>query len=78
VPPKILINKNPKLFKDVEKLLNIKNKLKTKIIQPQTGEKFRHIQLAEKNASENIKLKKASLENHHEALKKLIKLQIIN
>ena len=78
VPPKILINKNPKLFKDVEKILNIKNKLKTKIIQPQTGEKFRHIQLAEKNASENIKLKKASLENHHEALKKLIKLFNLN
>lgn len=78
VPPKILINKNPKLFKDVEKILNIKNKLKTKIIQPQTGEKFRNIQLAEKNASENIKLKKASLENHHEALKKLIKLFNLN
>jgi len=78
VPPKILINKNPKLFKDVEKILNIKNKLKTKIIQPQTGEKFRHIQLAEKNASENIKLKKASLESHHEALKKLMKLFNLN
>ena len=70
--------KKPKLFKDVEKILNIKNKLKTKIIQPQTGEKFRHIQLAEKNAGENIKLKKASLESHHEALKKLMKLFNLN
>ena len=45
-PSKILINRNPKFFKDVEKILNIKNKTKTKIIQPISGEKYRHIQLA--------------------------------
>ena len=39
-----------------------------------TGEKHKHIKLAEKNAKENIKLKKASLENHHQALLKLKKL----
>ena len=74
VPPKILINKNTDYFKEVEKILNTKNKYKTKILQPKTGEKFKHIILAEKNASENIKLKKASLYNHQEALKKLQKL----
>ena len=70
-PPKILINKNPNDFKNVEKILNSKNKIKTQILKPQTGEKFKHILLAEKNATENIKLKKASIQNHHKALKKL-------
>ena len=70
-PPKILINQNPKYFKDVEKILSSKNKIKTKILQPLTGEKFKHLILAEKNASESIKLKKTSLQTHQEALKKL-------
>jgi len=74
VPPKILINQNQKYFKEVENILNSKNKFKTKILQPKTGEKFKHILLAEKNSSENIKLKKASLHNHREALLKLKKL----
>ena len=79
VPPKILINQNPKYFKDVQNILNSKSKIKTKILQPQTGEKFKHVLLAEKNATENIKLKKASLQNHQQALKKLqelLKLEI--
>ena len=74
VPPKILINQNPKYFREVENILNSKSNNKTKIIQPKTGEKHKHILLAEKNASENIKLKKASLQNHQEALNKLQKL----
>jgi excinuclease ABC subunit C len=74
VPPKILINQNPKYFREVENILNSKSNNKTKIIQPKTGEKYKHILLAEKNASENIKLKKASLQNHQEALNKLQKL----
>lgn len=74
VPPKILINQNPKYFQEVEKILNSKNKIKTKILQPKTGEKFKHILLAEKNASENIKIKKASLQYHQSALQKLQKL----
>jgi excinuclease ABC subunit C len=74
IPPKILINQNITFFKEVEEILNSKNNLKTKIFQPKSGEKFRHILLAEKNALESIKLKKASLQNHHEALNKLKKL----
>ena len=74
VPPKILINQKIKYFKEVEKILNSKSNIKTKILQPKTGEKFKHILLAEKNASENIKLKKASLQNHQKALAKLQKL----
>ena len=68
IPPKILININEKFFKDVEKTLNKKNKFKTKIFKPKSGEKLQHILLAEKNALESIKLKKTSLENHHLAL----------
>jgi len=71
LPPKILINLNPKYFKGVQKIFNSKNKNEIKILQPKSGEKFKHVQLAEKNALENIKLKKASRENHIEALKKL-------
>ncbi len=78
VPPKILINKHPKYFKEVEKMLNSKSKVKTKILQPLSGEKFKHILLAEKNSRESIKLKKTSMQTHQEALKKLqdlLKLQ---
>jgi excinuclease ABC subunit C len=80
VPPKILINQNPQYFKDVQNILNSRSKTKTKILQPQTGEKFKHVLLAEKNATENIKLKKASIQNHQQALKKLqelLKLRIL-
>ena len=73
-PPKILINQNPKYFKDVQNIMNSKNNIKTKILQPKTGEKFKHVLLAEKNASENIKLKKASLQYHQQALLKIQKL----
>lgn len=73
-PPKILINQNIVFFKEVEKILNSKNNLKTRILEPKTGEKFKHVLLAEKNATENIKLKKASLHNHQLALAKLKKL----
>ena len=72
-PPKILINCDKKSFINVESLLNAKNKQKIKIQNPIAGEKYQHIKLAEKNAKENIKLKKASLENHHQALRKLKK-----
>ena len=72
-PPKILINCDKKNFKNVENILNAKNKQKIIIQKPITGEKYKHIKLAEKNAKENIKLKKASLENHHQALHKLKK-----
>ena len=72
-PPKILVNCDKKNFKDVENILNAKNKQKIIIQNPITGEKYKHIKLAEKNAKENIKLKKASLENHHQALLKLKK-----
>ena len=74
LPPKILINQDFKYFKEAEKILNSKNNTKTKILQPKTGEKFKHIILAEKNATENIRLKKASLQNHQDALNKLQKL----
>ena len=78
-PPKILINENVSGFKEVEKILNQKNKNKTKILQPKSGEKYKHILLAEKNSRENIKLKKASIQIHQEALSKLqkfLKLEI--
>ncbi len=73
-PPKILINKNPKYYKSVEIILNTKNKNKTKILQPLTGEKYKHLLLAEKNATESINLKKTSLKSHLQALEKLQKL----
>ena len=74
VPPKILVNVEEKFFKEVEITLNKKNKLKTKIIKPKSGEKLQHILLAEKNALESIKLKKTSLEAHHSALNSLSQL----
>ncbi len=74
IPPKILININENFFKDVEKTLNKKNKFKTKIFKPKSGEKLQHILLAEKNALESIKLKKTSLETHHLALDSLSRL----
>ena len=76
-PPKILINCDKKSFINVASLLNAKNKQKIKIQNPIAGEKYQHIKLAEKNAKENIKLKKASLENHHQALHKLKKFLIL-
>ena len=74
VPPKILVNINDKLFKEVEITLNKKNKSKTKILKPKSGEKLQHILLAEKNALESIKLKKTSIESHLLALSALSKL----
>ena len=74
IPPKILVNINEDFFTDVERTLNKKNKLKTKILKPKSGEKLQHILLAEKNALESIKLKKTSLENHHLALHSLARL----
>ena len=74
VPPKILVNVEEKFFKEVEITLNKKNKLKTKILKPKSGEKLQHILLAEKNALESIKLKKTSLEAHHSALNSLSQL----
>ena len=71
LPPKILINLDTKKFNEVEKILNSKAKSSAKILQPKTGEKYKHILLAEKNATENIRLKKASLQNHQQALNKL-------
>ena len=71
IPPKILVNINEDFFTDVERTLNKKNKLKTKILKPKSGEKLQHILLAEKNALESIKLKKTSLETHHLALQSL-------
>ena len=44
---------------------------KVNIIKPKVGEKLKHIKLAEKNATENIKLKKASLDIHKNALEEL-------
>ena len=70
-PPKILINIDNKNFKNVENILSKKNNKKINIIQPKVGEKQKHIRLAEKNAIENIKLKKASIESHQSALEKL-------
>ena len=74
VPPKILVNVEEKFFKEVEITLNKKNKLKTKIMKPKSGEKLQHILLAEKNALESIKLQKTSLEAHHSALNSLSQL----
>ena len=74
VPPKILVNVEEKFFKEVEITLNKKNKLKTKIMKPKSGEKLQHILLAEKNALESIKLKKTSLEAHLYALNSLSQL----
>ena len=74
VPPKILVNVEEKFFKEVEITLNKKNKFKTKILKPRSGEKLQHILLAEKNALESIKLKKTSLEAHHSALNSLSQL----
>ena len=74
VPSKILVNVEEKFFKEVEITLNKKNKLKTKIMKPKSGEKLQHILLAEKNALESIKLKKTSLEAHHSALNSLSQL----
>ncbi len=74
LPPKILVNLDEKFFKEVEITLNKKNKSKTKIIKPKSGEKLQHIVLAEKNALESLKLKKTSLETHHAALNSLSKL----
>jgi excinuclease ABC subunit C len=71
IPPKILINLDPKLYTHVKTILNKKSRIKTSIIKPKVGEKLKHLKLAEKNAAENIKLKKASLNNHHNALEKL-------
>ena len=65
IPPKILVNINQNFFKEVEVTLNKKNKSKTKILKPKSGEKLQHILLAEKNALESIKLKKSSLETHN-------------
>ena len=74
IPPKILVNIDEKFFKEVEKTLIKKNKLKTKILKPKSGEKLQHILLAEKNALESIKLKKTSFEAHHSALNSLSRL----
>ena len=74
IPPKILVNIDQNFFKEVEITLNKKNKLKTKILKPKSGEKLQHILLAEKNALESIKLKKSSLETHNLALVSLAKL----
>ena len=74
VPPKILVNIDEKLFKEVEITLNKKNNSKTKIFKPKSGEKLQHILLAEKNAFESIKLKKTSIESHLSALSALSKL----
>ena len=70
-PPKILTNINHIFFQEVQYTLNLKNKFKTKILQPKSGEKLKHIILAEKNALESIKIKKASFESHQSALEKL-------
>jgi len=73
VPPKILVNLDAINFKNVETILSKKSNQKINIIKPKVGEKQKHIKLAERNATENIKLKKASLENHHSTLEKLKK-----
>jgi len=74
IPPKILVNIDQNFFKEVETTLNKKNKSKTKILKPKSGEKLQHVLLAEKNALESIKLKKSSLETHNFALVSLSKL----
>ena len=52
----------------LKKLLNLKNKIKVKILQPKSGEKLQHVMLAEQNAYEGIKLKNANIESHFAAL----------
>jgi len=74
IPPKILVNIDQNFFKEVETTLNKKNKSKTKILKPKSGEKLQHVLLAEKNALESIKLKKSSFETHNFALVSLSKL----
>ena len=74
LPPKILININSKYFKVVEKTLNLKSSNKTKIFQPKAGEKLKLVSLAEKNAKENIRAKKLSIDSHLNAIDKLSKL----
>ena len=59
--------------KEVENFLNLKSKNKIKILKPKSGEKYQHLLLAEKNASENIKLRKNNIQTHQEALIKLKK-----
>ena len=78
IPPKILINLNQNYFKNVEKIFSDKNNKKIIIQKPLTGEKYKHIILAEKNAMENIKIKKASIENHINALNSLKKFLKLN
>ena len=76
-PLKIIININPKNFKNVEDILGNKYGHKIKIINPIKGEKFKHMKLAEKNALENIKLKSTYVEAHNKLLleiKNLLKL----
>ncbi len=77
VPPKILVNLDQRNFYNVQSILSIKNNKKIKIQNPKTGEKYKHIKLAEKNAYENIKIKKANLENHLNALNKLKKFLLL-
>ena len=80
VPPKIIINLEEHYFKEVENFLNLKSKNKIKILKPRSGEKYQHLILAEKNASENIKLRKNNIQAHQEALiklKELLKLKSI-
>ena len=74
MPPKILINLDVIKFKNVENILSKKNKHKINIIKPKAGEKLKHIRLAERNAIENIRLKKTNLEHHHTGLEKLKEL----
>ena len=74
LPPKILININSKDFKNVQNTLNLKSSNKTKILQPKSGEKLKLVSLAEKNAKENIRAKKLSIDSHKNALTKLCKL----
>ncbi len=71
LPPKILININSRKFKIVENILNLKSAKKTKILQPKAGEKLKLVSLAEKNAKENIRAKKLSIDNHLKAIDKL-------
>ena len=78
IPPKILINLNPLKFTNVEKILNKKNRKKIIIQKPLTGEKLKHINLAEKNANENLKTKIANVYNHQLLIKNLKKLLQLN
>jgi len=71
IPPKILINLKEEYFKSVQKLLSTKNNKKIVIQNPKVGEKLQHIKLAEKNARENLKIKKASIKYHQQSLSRL-------